>query len=116
MEINLEVYDPENECIKEPHKVTWIDIVRIGDKIYGEEFPIENEVDIMDGFVIFRVDNFLKAVAEKHSCSIDDIKTYMQDDIDLPDKYWNDIGYDVGTCGAYIDRQPAEYILYDAEP
>ena len=60
----------------------------------------------MDNENIIQIDEFLKAVAEKHGCKQDDIKTYLEDvwsftkDYDLAT-----LAFGPAECGFYIDGQ-----------
>lgn len=79
---------------------TWKDIVKIGDAIYVEEFPISGE---MDGEDIYQIDDFLSAVSDKYNVDIDKIETYMMDHIEFDPKT---IGVDPADCGCYINGIP----------
>ena len=82
------------------NKYTWKDIVRINGKLYCEEFPISGEMDDPD---TYRIDDFMKAVAEKHNCDTDDIETYMLDDIEFDGKR---LIFGAEDCGCYINGVP----------
>lgn len=75
----MEELEKKVEEMKKP-KYTWRDIVKIGDNIYAETFPISGE---MDGGSHYQIDEFLQAVAKKHGVDVDDVETYMMDDIDF---------------------------------
>ena len=81
------------------HKYTWKDIVKIGDKVFCEEFPISGDTD-GDG-EYYRIDDFMTAVAETHGVDIDEIQTYMMDS----DMEFEVDGLEFGAeaCGCYID-------------
>lgn len=88
------------------HKYTWKDIVKIGDKVFCEEFPISGDTDGDDEY--YRIDDFMAAVAEKHGVDVDDIQTYMMDsDIEFEVE-----GLEFGAedCGCYIDGI-AEWVI-----
>ena len=80
-------------------KYVWKDIVMIDGKAYSEEFEISGETD--SG--MYDIDDFLNAVAEKHGCNVDNIKTYMMDDIDFENK---GLKFGIEECGCYIDGVP----------
>lgn len=93
--------------------LTWKDLVRINDKVYAEEFPIENVTDEDDYCNdIFRVEMFLRAVAEKYNCDVDDIKTWFLDGddfdegADMPEDYVKALPFGAEDCGAYINGEP----------
>ena len=83
---------------------TWRDIVKIGDNIYAETFPISGE---MDGGRHYQINEFLKAVAQKHDVDVDDVKTYMMDDIEFDAR---ELPYGAESCGCYINGVP-EWVL-----
>ena len=85
-------------------KYTWKDIVEINGEVYTEEFPISG---IMDGDTYYRIDDFIHAVAKKHKVFMDDIKTYMMDNIDFDPKK---LPYGAEECGCYINGV-AEWLL-----
>lgn len=89
-------------------KYTWKDIVRIDDKLYCEEFPISGEMDDPN---TYRIDDFMKAVAEKHNCDTDDIETYMLGMTDVSGEITG-TGLEFGAeaCGCYIDGV-AEWLI-----
>lgn len=78
----------------------WQDIVEINGKIYTEQFPISG---LMDDEDTYQIDDFLKAVAEKHKVEIGDVKTYMMDNIDFNVE---NLPYGAESCGCYIDGEP----------
>ena len=78
----------------------WQDIVEINGKIYAEWFPISG---IMSSPEAYEIDDFLKAVAEKHHVEIDDVKTYMMDNIEFNTE---DLPIGAEECGCYIDGEP----------
>ena len=77
----------------------WRDVVEINGKHYCECFPISGEMD--DD--AFQLDDFFEAVAEKHGVDIDDIKTYMMDDIHFNPK---ELEFGAEACGCYINGVP----------
>jgi hypothetical protein len=92
-------------------KYTWKDIVKIGDKVYAEEHEISGETE---GGILsqhYKVDDFFLAVSKKYMVNIDDIKTYMFDNIEF-----NPTGLEFGAtdCGCYIDGEP-EWLLIEKE-
>ncbi len=82
---------------KNKSKVTWKDIVKIGDNIYAEEFPISGQMDAPD---VYQIDDFFEAVAKKYNVDIDDIQTYMMNDIDFD---VSKLPWGAESCGCYID-------------
>ena len=76
---------------------TWKDIVEINGKHYAEEHIISGEMDNED---IYQIDSYLEAVADKHNVDVDDIKTYMMDDIEFNPK---EMPYGAEDCGCYIN-------------
>ena len=80
-------------------KYTWKDIVMIGNDVFCEEFPISGEMD-GENNTHYHIDEFLQAVAEKHKVDVDDVKTYMMDNIEFNPK---DMSYGAETCGCYIN-------------
>lgn len=97
---------PNEEAIGESsdeklrHKYTWKDIVDINGVCYAEEFEISGE---MDGEDAYRIDDFYEAVAAKHNVEVDDILTYMMDNIDFDPKI---LPWGAAECGCYIDDEP----------
>jgi hypothetical protein len=86
---------------------TWRDIVKIGDKIYTEEFPISGKKDYNNEQTIYEIDDFLEAVAKKHGVDVDDVKTYMMDNIEFDAR---ELPYGAESCGCYINGVP-EWVL-----
>lgn len=86
------------------NKYTWKDIVNVNGLISTEEFEISGEIDGNDFYII---DNFLNAVAKKYKVDIDDVKTYMMDDIEFNP---NDLKFGAEECGCYINGI-AEWLL-----
>lgn len=85
----------------------WRDIVLIKGKCYAEEFEISGE---MDNDEYYRIDEFLESVAAKHNVDVDDVKTYMMDDItfDIEGLPWG-----AEMCGAWITNSADEITLMD---
>lgn len=86
---------------------TWKDIVKINDKIYTEESPISGKKDYNNEQTIYEIDNFLEAVAKKHGVDVDDVKTYMMDNIEFDAR---ELPYGAESCGCYINGVP-EWVL-----
>ena len=86
-------------------KYTWKDIVSVKGQIFAEEFPISG---LKDGEHIYDIDDFYNAVAIKHNAKIDDIKTYMMDNIDFNP---NELPFGGEACGCYINGIP-EWMLH----
>ena len=104
---NFDMLCGKNQSVKDIYeqstvvnKYTWKDIVRINGKLYCEEFPISGEMDDPN---TYRIDDFMKAVAEKHCCDTDDIETYMLDDIEFDGKR---LIFGAEDCGCYINGVP----------
>ena len=77
-------------------KYTWKDIVLINGKCYAEEFEISG---LMDGDDVYQIDSFLEAVAEKYGVDVDDVQTYMMNDIHFDPK---NLPWGAAECGCYI--------------
>ena len=84
-------------------KYTWKDIVLINGKCYAEEFEISG---LMDGDDVYQIDSFLEAVAEKYGVDVDDVQTYMMNDIHFDPK---NLPWGAAECGCYIDGK-AEWL------
>lgn len=76
---------------------TWKDIVKINGNVYAEEFPISGKMDCQS---IYQIDDFLYSVARKHGVSVEDIETYMIDNIDFDS---SDLSFGIEDCGCYIN-------------
>lgn len=86
------------------NKYTWKDIVKVNGEITTEEFEISG---VMDNEDTYQIDDFLEAVAQKYGVNVDDVETYMMDDIDFdPDE----LPYGAEDCGCYINGV-AEWLL-----
>lgn len=79
------------------HKFSWRDIVLVNGEFHEEEFPISGEMDAPD---IYRIDEFLSAVADKYGVYADDVQTYLMDGIEYPAKQFPGAIYRIGL---YID-------------
>lgn len=86
------------------NKYTWKDVVKVNGKITAEEFEISG---VMDDDDVCQIDDFLKAVAQKYGVDIDDVETYMMDDIDFNP---SELPYGAEECGCYINGV-AEWLL-----
>lgn len=86
------------------NKYTWKDVVKVNGKITAEEFEISG---VMDDDDVYQIDDFLKAVAQKYGVDIDDVETYMMDDIDFNP---SELPYGAEECGCYINGV-AEWLL-----
>lgn len=108
------------------NKVEWLDIVKVNGGYYLERFDVEFEdkrlnryklgndmnsieekleqieenLDDFDWDCLYNCDNFFESVREKYNLTEDDeIKTYMFDDIELPEES----EFDIAWCGGYIN-------------
>lgn len=104
-ELGKEVEELRKPAIQDIY--TWKDIVKINDKIYTEEFPISGKKDYNNEQTIYEIDNFLQAVAKKHGVDVDDVKTYMMDNIEFDAR---ELPYGAESCGCYINGVP-EWVL-----
>lgn len=86
------------------NKYTWKDIVKVNGKITTEEFEISG---VMDNKSTYQIDDFFDAVAQKYGVDVDDIETYMMDDIEFNPK---ELPYGAEACGCYINGV-AEWLL-----
>jgi len=82
---------------KDGKEYAWKDVVRVNGKDTAEVFPISGEMDDVD---IYKIDDFLEAVAAKYGVDKDDIKTYMMDDIEFDPET---VEFGAEDCGCYID-------------
>ena len=88
----------------------WRDVVEINGKHYCECFEISGE---MDGDDAYQIDWFLEAVAEKYGVDVDDVQTYMMENIDFDPA---GLEFSAEDCGCYIDGQPEWCIdLFDEQ-
>ncbi len=78
----------------------WKDIVCINGKIFAETFEISGK---MDDETHYDISDFLNAVANKHSVDVDDVQTYMMDNIDFNPQL---MPYGAEACGCYINGEP----------
>lgn len=104
-ELEKEVEELRKPAIQDIY--TWKDIVKINDKIYTEESPISGKKDYNNEQTIYEIDNFLEAVAKKHGVDVDDVKTYMMDNIEFDAR---ELPYGAESCGCYINWVP-EWVL-----
>lgn len=98
-------YTNEGESLQpviSTHVYTWKDIVKINGVCYAEEFEISGE---MDG-ESYRIDEFMELVARKYGVDVDDIQTYMMDDIQFDPAT---MPWSAESCGCYIDGVPEWY-------
>ena len=86
------------------NKYTWKDVVKVNGKISTEEFEISG---VMDNEDVYQIDDFLKAVAQKYRVNVDDVETYMMDDIEFNPE---ELPYGAEACGCYINGV-AEWLL-----
>lgn len=86
------------------NKYTWKDVVKVNGKISTEEFEISG---VMDNEDVYQIDDFLKAVAQKYRVDVDDVETYMMDDIEFNPE---ELPYGAEACGCYINGV-AEWLL-----
>lgn len=86
------------------NKYTWKDVVKVNGKITIEEFEISGKMDDED---TYQIDDFLVAVAQKYRVDVDDVETYMMDDIDFNPE---NLPYGAEECGCYINGV-AEWLL-----
>lgn len=82
---------------------TWKDVVLVHGEYYAEEFEISG---LMDGDDVYQIDDFLEAVADKYGVDVDDIQTYMMDDIYFDP---SELPWGAAECGCYIDGE-AEWL------
>lgn len=82
------------------NKYTWKDIVEINGKYYAEEFPISGEMDGDGDDYCYQIDDFLETVAKKYKVNVDDIKTYMMNNIEFDP---TPLPFGAESCGCYID-------------
>ena len=80
----------------------WKDIIKIGDKIYAEMFPISGD---MDDDETFRIDEFISLAAGKYGVNEEDIQTYMLDGIEF-DANALKLPFGAEMCGCYINGIP----------
>lgn len=86
------------------NKYTWKDVVKVNGKITTEEFEISGEMDDED---TYQIDDFLVAVAQKYGVDVDDVETYMMDNIKFDPE---ELSYGAEECGCYINGV-AEWLL-----
>ena len=86
------------------NKYTWKDVVKVNGKISTEEFEISG---VMDDEDVYQIDDFLEAVAQKYGVDVDNVETYMMDDIDFNPE---ELPYGAEECGCYINGI-AEWLL-----
>lgn len=86
------------------NKYTWKDVVKVNGKISTEEFEISG---VMDNEDVYQIDDFLEAVAQKYGVDVDDVETYMIDDIEFNPE---ELPYGAEACGCYINGV-AEWLL-----
>lgn len=84
---------------------TWKDIISINGVCYAEEFPISGITD-GDGDY-YQLDDFYEAVAKKYGVDVDDIETYMMDNIEFEPQV---LPWGAEACGCYIDGV-AEWLI-----
>lgn len=104
-ELEKEVEELRKPAIQDIY--TWRDIVKINDKIYTEKFPISGKKDHINNRTIYEIDDFLEAVAKKYGVDVDDVETYMMDDIEFDAR---ELPYGAESCGCYINGVP-EWVL-----
>ena len=78
----------------------WWDVVEINGKHYCEAFEISGEMDTPEHY---QIDDFLEQVARKHNVDVDDVRTYMMDNISFNPK---DMKFGAECCGCWIDGVP----------
>lgn len=86
---------------------TWRDVCSVNGRIVSEEFPISGA---MDG-AVYRIDEFLDAVASKYGVDSDAISTYMMDGINFES---GAASFSAEECGCYINGA-AEWLRNDPE-
>ena len=114
------IIDTERHSIIEGNSLTWKDLVCANHEVHAEEFPIEREYDLdeKDG-IIFRVDRFITAAAEKYGCDEDTVTTWTMEgdafdsEAKLPEGFYQSgaLAFGIEDCGAYINGMPAEDVL-----
>ena len=80
---------------------TWKDIVDIDGVITAEEFPISGDTECNGK--VYKIDEFYQAVAAKYDVDVDDILTYMIDNINFDP---SSLPWGAEECGCYIDGIP----------
>lgn len=83
---------------------SWKDIVKIGDIVTVEIFPISGK---MDDDTHYQIDDFIEAVAKKYNVEPCEVKTYMMDNVEF-DKTQVPIG--IEDCGCYINGIPEWFV------
>ena len=78
---------------------TWKDIVKVGDKVFCEEFPISGELFDKD---TYKIGDFVKAVAEKHGVEPEEVDTYMLGADISGEIYDSGLIFGPEECGCYI--------------
>lgn len=91
---------------------TWRDIVSINGVCYAEEFPISGEKDGCESDVYYQLDDFYDAVAKKYGVDVDDIETYVMNDIEFDPRVFP---WGAEECGCYIDGKAEWLIGFDEE-
>ncbi len=87
------------EWINKP-RYTWKDIVCINGVFYAEEFEISGK---MDDKTHYDISDFFSAVAKKYGVDVDDVQTYMMDNIDFNPQQ---MPYGAEACGCYVNGKP----------
>ena len=80
---------------------TWKDIVNINGTITAEEFPISGHTECNGK--VYEINDFYQAVAAKYNVDVNDILTYIMDDIDFDP---TNLPWGAEECGCYIDGIP----------
>mgnify|MGYP003495951213 FL=1 len=89
--------DLQNDESAKTDIYTWRDVVSINDQIFCVEEKISGEFDAYSGYDI---DKFLETVAKNHNVDVDDVKTYMMDQIEFDP---TNLPYGAEECGCYIN-------------
>lgn len=81
----------------------WYDIVKINGSCYAEHFEISGKTDGDEEGSVYQIDDFLEQVARKHNVDVDDIQTYMMDNIMFDPAM---LSFGAESCGCWIDGVP----------
>ena len=98
--------------IKGNYFVETIDVEFEDEKLVDIEFP-NTEQEILDKLkergisptcdIIYNCDKFFEDIAEKYNVEIDDITTYMFDNINIPKEILDILPCGIELCGGYIN-------------
>lgn len=77
----------------------WKDIVNVNGMISAEAYPISGKMTDDDHY---EIDDFLTSVAKKYDVAVDDVKTYMMDNIEFDPKTLP-LPFGAEDCGCYVN-------------